>query len=158
MVPVSVVIMTKDESAILGKTLQSVGGLTDDIVIVDNGSTDGTVSIARSFGCRVIETEWLGYGLTKNKGIDTAKYDWILSLDADECPDATLLQAISHINFSETGVAYDLDFKTYFGNKRIKFGEWGVDHHIRLVNRQRIRWTDDKVHEQLRVPDDIQRR
>lgn len=156
MCPVSVVIMAKNEADIIGRTLQSLSGFTDDIVLLDNGSTDKTVEIASQSGCRVIHTDFIGYGPTKNKGIEAAKYDWILSLDADECPDRTLLDAIAGIDFANSEIVYDLDFKTYFGEKRIRFGEWGVDHHIRLVNRQQVRWSEDEVHEKLLVPDTLE--
>ena len=152
MSPVSVVIMAKNEARIIGRTLQCIKGFTDDIVLLDNGSTDDTVKIAETFGCRVIPTVFQGYGPTKNIGIDAAKYDWILSLDADECPDKKLLDEIRRLDLSDAETVYDLDFKTYFGGKRIKFGEWGVDHHIRLVNRRHVRWSDDEVHEKLLVP------
>lgn len=155
MCPVSVVIITRNEAAILGKTLQSLTGFTDDIVIVDSGSADETLSIARSFGCRIIQTEWKGYGPTKNIGIDAAKYDWILSIDADEIPDKLLLNSISKIDFADASKAYDINFKTYFGSKQIRFGEWGIDHHVRLVNRKFVRWSDDEVHEKLLLPGNI---
>jgi glycosyltransferase involved in cell wall biosynthesis len=155
MCPVSVVIITRNEADIIGKTLQTISGFTDDLVIVDSGSTDETLSIAASFNCHIIETNWQGYGPTKNIGIDAAKYDWILSLDADEIPDQKLLTEIRSIDFSAVGKAYDLDFKTYFGEKQIRFGEWGIDHHVRLVNRNRIRWSDDEVHEEWLMPNDV---
>jgi glycosyltransferase involved in cell wall biosynthesis len=147
--------MAKNEAEAIGTTLQSVHGFTDDIVLVNNESTDETVKIATEFGCRVINTAWKGYGPTKNLGIDAAKYDWILSLDADERPDKELLNHIAHIDFNNPSIAYDLRFKTYFGDKQIKFGEWGVDHHVRLVNRKWTRWSDDEVHEKLVIPSNI---
>lgn len=156
MSPVSVVIMSKNEEKVIGRTLQCLKGFTDDIVLLDNGSTDNTVKIAESFGCRIISTVFKGYGPTKNVGIDAAKYDWILSLDSDECPDKKLLDDISTIDFANAEVVYDLDFKTYFGERRIKFGEWGKDHHIRLVNRKFARWSSDEVHEKLLVPDHLE--
>ncbi len=155
MSPVSVVIMAKNEAEIIGRTLRSLEGFTDDIVLLDNGSTDNTVAIAHSYGCRVISTVFQGYGPTKNIGMAAAKYDWILSLDADEVPDKKILDSISRIDFSDTTTVYDLDYKTYFGEKRIRYGEWGVDHHIRLVNRNHVRWSDDEVHEQLVVPSNL---
>jgi len=148
--------MAKNEAAIIGRTLQCLQGFTDDIVLLDNGSTDATTAIAAQYGCRVIPVSWQGYGPTKNIGIDAARYNWILSLDADECADAALLQAIAQIDFAQEKTVYDLDFKTYFGEKQIRFGEWGVDHHIRLVNRKHIRWSDDAVHEYLVIPAEIE--
>jgi glycosyltransferase involved in cell wall biosynthesis len=155
MCPVSVVIMAKNESTVIGMTLRSITGFTDDIILVNNASTDETVTIAEQFGCRVINAIWQGYGPTKNIGIDAAKYDWILSIDADERPDKELLKNISLIDLSDTAKAYDLNFKTYFGEKQIKFGEWGIDHHVRLVNRKFVRWSDDEVHEKLIIPSNV---
>lgn len=152
MCPVSIVIMTKNESEIIGRTLQAVREFTNDIIIVDNGSTDTTIPVAETFNCHIIKTEWHGYGPTKNIGIDEAKYDWIFSIDADEIPDVELLNEISTIDFDDATKAYDINFKTYFGNKQIRFGEWGIDHHIRLVNRRFVRWSDDEVHEKLMIP------
>ena len=80
----SVVITTKNEAHIIGKTLQSVEGISSDIIIVDSGSTDETIAICKKFNANVIQTSWDGYGPNKNKGIVAAKNDWILSLDADE--------------------------------------------------------------------------
>lgn len=150
--PVSIVIMTKNEAKNIGRTLQSVAGRTDDIVIVDNGSTDATLEIARTHGCRIIETEWKGYGATKNIGIQAAKYDWVFSLDADECPDEKLLQEIGNIDFSDLSKVYAINRKAYFGDKLIRFGEWGgKDRHVRLASKE-VRWSHDEVHEKLVVP------
>ena len=81
---ISVVIITKNEGHIIDKTLQSVQGITNDIIIVDSGSTDNTLDICRQFNTTIIETSWNGYGPTKNKGIEAARHEWILNLDADD--------------------------------------------------------------------------
>jgi glycosyltransferase involved in cell wall biosynthesis len=84
----SVVIITVNEEANLSRTLASVKPLVADgkgeIIVVDSGSTDRTVEIAKSFGAKVFVEEWKGYAAQKNSAIDQAKGDWILSLDADE--------------------------------------------------------------------------
>ena len=80
---ISVVIICRDEAHIIGKTIQAVQQITDDVVVVDSGSIDGTQQIVQSTGARLIETEWSGYGANKNKGVSIAKYEWILSIDAD---------------------------------------------------------------------------
>src|ERR1700693_3639224 len=84
----SVVIITVNEEANISRTLASVkplvaGGIGE-IIIVDSGSTDRTVEIAKSFGAKVFIEEWKGYAAQKNSAIDKAEGDWILSLDADE--------------------------------------------------------------------------
>jgi len=87
-VTLSVVIITYNEEANIGRALESVRALVGDgkgeIIVVDSGSTDRTVEIAKSYGARVFIEEWKGYAGQKNSGIDKAEGEWILSLDADE--------------------------------------------------------------------------
>jgi glycosyltransferase involved in cell wall biosynthesis len=94
----SVVIITFNEEANIGRTLESVKPLVADgkgeIIVVDSGSTDRTVEIAKSFGAKVLVEEWKGYASQKNSAIDKAEFDWILSLDADECIDADMAVTI----------------------------------------------------------------
>jgi glycosyltransferase involved in cell wall biosynthesis len=149
---VSVVIIAKNEAHIIGQTLLSLQGLTNDMVVVDNGSTDNTEAICKQMGAVVISTVWQGYGPTKNMGIKAAKYDWILSLDADEAIDETLKAAIKNINTADEQKVYNLNFKNYFCGKWLKYGEWGSDRHIRLFNRRLVQWDAAVVHEQLQLP------
>jgi glycosyltransferase involved in cell wall biosynthesis len=97
-VTLSVVIITHNEEANLGRTLASVKPLVSDgrgeVIVVDSGSTDRTVEIAKSFGAKVFVEEWKGYAAQKNSAIDKATGDWILSLDADEEVDPTLAKLI----------------------------------------------------------------
>src|SRR6266851_2012658 len=94
----SVVIITHNEEANIGRTLTSVQPLIADgkgeIIVVDSGSTDRTVEIAKSFGAKVFLEEWKGYAAQKNFAIDKATGEWILSLDADEEMEPDLQQAL----------------------------------------------------------------
>ncbi len=152
---ISVVIITKNEAHIIANTLESLKAITDDIVIVDSGSTDDTVLICKKYNGRVIETDWQGYGVNKNKGIDAAKYDWILSLDADEAIDAELQQSLLQLVLTNEEEVFDIRFKNFFCNKWIRFGEWGFDWHIRLFNRKKIHWNNVAVHENLVFPEGV---
>ncbi len=149
MAPVSVVLIAKNEAHVIGKTIKVIQRFTDDIIVVDSGSTDGTQAIVQNLNARLIETAWVGFGLTKNIGIAAAKYDWILSIDADEIPDEILLKSIAKLQLKNASVVYKINFKTYFGKKLIRFGEWGKDAHVRLFNRTTVKWNDANVHEQL---------
>src|ERR1700739_974233 len=95
----SVVIITFNEEANLGRTLASVEPLVADgkgeIIVVDSGSTDRTVEIAKSHRAKVFVEEWKGYAAQKNSAIDKATGEWILSLDADEEADAELLRELT---------------------------------------------------------------
>ncbi len=100
-VTLSVVIITYNEEANIGRTLESVMPLVRDgkgeIIIVDSGSTDRTVEIARSFGAKVFVEPWKGYAAQKNSAIEKATGDWVLSLDADEEVDAGLAEEIGFL-------------------------------------------------------------
>ena len=86
----SVVIVCKNGANVVGKTIESFSGLTDDVLVYDNGSTDGTQEIVRRTGAKLVEGTWEGFGRTKNKANALAKYDWIFSLDADDAIDEEL--------------------------------------------------------------------
>ena len=121
----SVVIVCKNEADVIGKTLQSLQGLTDDIVVYDNGSTDDTITIARQFPVSVYQGIWEGFGKTKNKAIALAKHDWILSLDADEAIDEELKNSLLALSLNNEKIMYEIKFKNFFGDKWLKYGEWG---------------------------------
>lgn len=156
MTPVSVVIITKNEAEMISRSITMLKQLTDDIIIIDNDSTDQTLNITTENGCRVYQKSWDGYGANKNKGIALARYNWILSIDADEIPDTALLTSIKELDFNEdVNTVYDISFKAYYGNKPINFGNWGRDHHIRLFNRTRVKWSEPPVHETLLLPKNV---
>lgn len=149
---ISVVIICNNEKEIIGTTLESLAGLSDDIVVYDSGSTDGTLEIVKRFPVRLYEGHWDGFGKTKNKAIALAKYDWILSLDADEAIDGELKRSLAALELPPDQTVFDISFKTFLGDKELKYGEWGGDHHIRLFNRRQVRWDDEPVHERLLLP------
>lgn len=148
----SIVIICKNEAHIIGRTLQSLQGLTDDIVVFDNGSTDGTQELVKKSNARLIEGAWEGYGKTKRKATSLAKYDWILSLDADEAVDEELKNSLLQLDLSDEKVVYDISFKNFLGNKYLRYGEWGGDHHIRMFNRRHVNYNEAEVHEDLEMP------
>jgi glycosyltransferase involved in cell wall biosynthesis len=92
---ISVVIITHNEETNLARTLNSVKAIAGEIIVVDSGSTDRTVEIAKSHGAQVFVEEWKGYAAQKNSAIAKATGDWVLSLDADEEVDSPLAEAIS---------------------------------------------------------------
>jgi glycosyltransferase involved in cell wall biosynthesis len=158
MVPISVVIITKNADDIIKGCLEKARELTDDIIIVYNGSDDDTLNIPVKDGCRVYKKTWDGYGANKNKGVELACYNWILSIDADEIPDDALIAAIHKLNFKDTKAAYDVKFRSYFGKKAIRHGSWGRDHHIRLFNREFVKWSETLIHEKLVLPAFVQKK
>jgi glycosyltransferase involved in cell wall biosynthesis len=151
----SVVIVCHNEADIIGKTLESLKGLTDDIIVYDSGSTDGTKEIVKNSSARLIVGEWMGYGPTKKLATSYAKYDWILSLDADESLSRELLAELLLVELSDPKRVYELRFLNHIGDKPLRFGEWGGDKHLRVFNRGTVLWNEAPVHEELVLPDGI---
>jgi glycosyltransferase involved in cell wall biosynthesis len=152
--PFSVVIITKNEAHIIEQTLQRLQGISDDIILVDSGSTDGTQAIGKKYNTTIIETNWDGYGATKNKGNAAAENAWILSIDADEAVDEELKAALKEADLQNDNVVYQIKRNSFFCGKRIHFGEWAGDTVLRLFNRNRVHWNDAAVHETLVMSDD----
>lgn len=155
MFPLSVVIVCKNEADVIGLTLQSLQGLSDDTVIYDNGSTDGTRDIVKQFNVRLHEGSWEGFGKTKQKAVALALHDWILFLDADEAIDEELKRSVEILQPASEKTVYQAAFKNFFKDKYLRFGEWGTDYHIRLFNRKYVNWDDAPVHETLVLPKDV---
>ena len=151
----SVVIACRNGAHVIGKTIKSFAGLTDDVLIYDNGSTDGTQQLVRDNKARLVEGTWEGFGKTKNKANQLAKHDWILSLDADEAIDEELKQQLLKLDLADESIVYELKFKNFLGDKWLRYGEWGNDKHVRLFNRNKIKWNDAEVHESLLFPDQV---
>ena len=102
----SIVIVVKNGADTIGRLLQSLQGLSDDVIVCDTGSSDNTLDIARNAGAFVHSIPWEGYGKSKNAAIDYAKYDWILSLDADEKIDPELYAQLQHWNAANDQTVY----------------------------------------------------
>jgi glycosyltransferase involved in cell wall biosynthesis len=179
----SVVIITLNEEANLGRTLTSVQPLVADgkgeIIIVDSGSTDRTVEIAKQFGAKVFVEKWKGFAAQKNSAIDKASGNWILSLDADEELDSALQQALRELleslrrlaslgnppadsapatATSEPGEIPHANFaglfiprKNEFLGRWIRHGGFWPDPKLRLFRRGKGRFENRAVHEDVKV-------
>lgn len=148
MVNLSVVILTKNEQANIVDCITSARLLTEDIIIVDSGSNDATVELATQQGATIITSAWEGYGTCKNKGANKAKYDWILSIDADERLSTELVCSIRELHF-ESNCIYECKRENYLNNKKTRFGTSGYDKVARLYNRRNVSWDLSPVHEKL---------
>jgi glycosyltransferase involved in cell wall biosynthesis len=159
-VTLSVVIITHNEEGNIGPTLKSVMPLVcngkGEIIVVDSGSTDRTVEIARSVGAKVFVEEWKGYAMQKNSAIDKASGDWILSLDADEEVGAGAARVIDRVLGADSeeyrevaGVWFSR--KNYFLRRWVKHGGFYPDKKLRLFRKGRGRFEHHLVHETIRV-------
>ena len=146
----SVIIITKNEADNIQACLDSVS-FADQRIIVDSGSTDGTVALARDAGATVIETDWPGFGPQKNRALDEETGDWVLSLDADERIGEGLRDEILAAIARPAHQAYMLPRLSSFCGHFIHHAGWYPDHIVRLFRRGRARFSDDLVHERIVV-------
>lgn len=152
----SVVIITKNEQANLPRALASVMPLVADgageIVVVDCGSTDRTVEIARAHGARVFVEPWKGFSRQKNSALDKASGDWILSLDADEELAPRLVAEIGAVlRDADAADGYWMPRANIFMGRVMRHGVWSGDWQLRLIRRGAGRFSDRVVHEFIQV-------
>jgi glycosyltransferase involved in cell wall biosynthesis len=149
----SVTIIAHNEAHCIERALKSVSW-ADEILVVDSGSTDGTRSLARSLGARVIEHPWMGYGKQKNHAQTMAKHDWILNLDADEwVPDSLALEIQKECEHfgSNSCLGFLMPRKTFYWGKWIRHGGWYPNYVLRLGNRTAGCWTEPELHERWEI-------
>lgn len=151
--PISVVIITKNAERHLSQTLNKLKSF-EEIIVYDNGSQDLTIEIAEEYpNTKIIRGDFIGFGATKNRAIESAEYDWIFALDADEQPDEELLAAIQTIHFSENNILYQVSRCNHYREKAIKHSGWAPDYLIRLFNRQFTKFDNKLVHEAIIIPE-----
>lgn len=145
----SVVIITKNELRHIAACLESVR-FADEIIVLDSGSTDGTVEIARQHGASVHQSEdWPGFGPQKNRVLDLATQPWVLAIDADEQVTAALREEIIQVLKSPEYDAYEISRLSEFCGKTIRHSGWFPDYVLRLFRRGVGRFNDLTVHERF---------
>jgi len=148
----SVVIITKNEAAVISRCLTSVAW-ADEIVVLDSDSTDNTAEIARQHGAKVtILTDWPGFGMQKNRALELATCDWVLSLDADEWVTADLRAEIARVLATpDHYAAFRLPRRSSYCGRFMHHSGWWPDYVTRLFKRGAAQFSEDLVHEKLLV-------
>lgn len=147
----SAILITKNEAADLPDCLASLW-FCDEIVVVDGGSTDATVAIATAAGAVVRATEdWPGFGPQKQRALDLAGGDYVLSIDADERIPEELAREIRAAIAGGAAAGWRIDRLSSFLGKFLHHGGWSPDRILRLARRDAARFTPDLVHERLEV-------
>ncbi len=151
---ISACIITRDEEQNLPRCLASLKNITDEIVIVDSGSTDATESIARNAGARFIPHAWEGYVGQKNFALTQAAHPWVLSIDADEELDETLQDSIRALRRTEASeknppLGYRISRVARYRNQWIWHGDWYPDVLVRLFQKNAAQFVGGRVHERL---------
>lgn len=145
---VSAVMIVKNGARTIHKSLESLSRF-DDVVVYDNGSTDGTQEIARNFvNVNLIEGEFDGFGTTKNRAASYAAHDWVLIIDSDEVVDEELLHALQTQTLDPNAI-YIVNFLAYYKEIPIRHCGWNNQKIRRLYNRSVTRFNDNFVHENI---------
>jgi len=151
MTTLSVTVITKNESKHIRTCLESVKW-ADEIIVLDSGSTDDTVAICREYTDKVFGTDWPGFGMQKNRALQRATCDWILSIDADESVTETLHREIEEaIEQPGISVAYQIPRRSSYCGRFMNHGGWWPDYVVRLFRRGHASFSEDLVHERLIV-------
>ena len=151
MLPISATVITYNESRNVQEAIQSLSW-ADEIVVVDSGSSDGTVEICRRFTDRVVHRDWTGYADQKNYAVAAARNDWIFSLDADERVSPELQAEIRELaGKGFTMRAYKIPRAAFFMGRWLRHGDWYPDYQLRLFDRRCGKWEGGRVHESFKT-------
>jgi glycosyltransferase involved in cell wall biosynthesis len=150
------IVITLNEAANIGACLDSIA-FCDERIVVDCGSTDSTVEIARQKGARVELREWQGYGPQKNYALSLASGTWVLSLDADERVSAELAAAIKTAIADPTADGWEFPRLSSFCGRQMRHSGWYPDYVLRLFRRGTASFSDVIVHERVLCPGTVKR-
>jgi len=144
----SVVIMAKNAQETIALSLDALTSF-DEVILYLNDSTDQTETIAKKYpNVKIIEGAFSGFGETKNKAGESAKHDWILSLDSDEILTPELIEEISAQEYKDITTLFRLKRNNYFLGHKTQ----NSDHIVRIYNKKSTKFNDNKVHESVMVP------
>lgn len=149
MTDLSVIIITFNEENNIVECIRSARQVSNDIVVVDSGSTDATTFLAAQTGARVFEVSWQGYGHSRNFAAGKALNSWILSLDADERISEDLASSIARLDPEDPQARFRFRRRNFLNAKRIRFGNPGLEQVTRIYNREYTAWDESPVHETL---------
>lgn len=151
-VRLSAVLITRNEEANLPDCLASLAGLADEILVLDSNSSDGTVRIAQAAGARVQRHAFEGYGPAKQRALEMATGEWVLSVDADERVTPALASEIRHVLDGEPSAdGFYVRRRVFYIGRRLRRGGTGGDWVLRLFRRERGRFAAVPIHEYVEV-------
>ena len=144
-------VLAKDEAARMPPFFESLRplGLDHEVVLVDTGSRDATVALARKAKARVLKAKWEGFAATRNRAFAACRADWILVLDADENPDGGLCASIEKAVRIEPPALWTVNRLNYFLGEPVRHGGWHPDRQLRLFRRGTAAFNERLVHEGL---------
>jgi len=157
MTPITAIIITHNEEERIAETIASLS-CCDEVLVIDSESTDRTREIASQCGAKVIVHKWEGFARQKNFGAEQARFDWILSIDADERPSIELAKEIMDWKRRpQESSARSMPRRVSYFGAWINHSGWYPDRKIRLFNRRVSKWTGDGVHESMEANGPVER-
>ncbi len=152
-VPVSLAVIALNEEKDLPACLESAKGLVSEMIVVDSGSTDATAETARAHGAKVIKRAFDGFSSQKKFSADSASFDWVLQLDADERVSPELYKEISLLfdGGNPPRAGYEIPYDIIFMGKRLKHSGTGSERHLRLFRKSMSRFPENIVHEGVEI-------
>ncbi|NCS97991.1 MAG: glycosyltransferase family 2 protein [Candidatus Pacebacteria bacterium] len=147
-VPLSVVVIAYNEEAVLEAALKSVAW-ADEIIVVDSGSTDSTLDIAKKFGAKTISHPFENYGSQKQFAVDQASHTWVFVLDADERVSAPLAESMLSTLKNPFKSAYRIQRKNYFLGREVTAQYWDNDTSVRLFDKTKHSFSKQRIHEKV---------
>lgn len=150
----SVIVITKNEASHIERCLESVCW-ADEIIVLDSGSDDSTVELCKHYTDKVFTTDWPGFGIQKQRALDKAQGDWVLSIDADEVVTAELRMEIEKALVQVQFNGYEIPRLSSYCGRQIRHGGWWPDYVLRLFRRNVGYFTDSVVHERIVVPGEM---
>jgi glycosyltransferase involved in cell wall biosynthesis len=153
MYPISVFIITLNEADRVGRAVASVKEWVDEVIVIDSGSTDDTVSIATAAGAKVLTNPWPGYGLQKRFGEDQCKNRWLLNIDADEEITPALALEIKALfrGGDPAMTGYVIQMRDMLPGEKTLSSRAHTNYVLRLYNREKARFSDSPVHDSVLV-------
>ena len=147
----SVIIPCKNERTNIGPCIEAVLAIADEVLVADSGSTDGTLDIAREFGARIVEREYVHSGDFKNWAIPQAAHEWVLIVDADERITAPLADEIRRVLQKPRQDGYWIGRENYFMGHRVRYSGWSTDCCLRLFRRDLGRYVGNTDHAEVQI-------
>lgn len=149
--PLTCTLIAFNEADRIGRAIQSVAGIADEVLVVDSGSTDGTVEICRSLGARVVFNPWQGFGPQKRFAEDHAANDWILNIDADEWLTESLRVELSAILAQplDAGRCFRIRTRIVYPNREAAAPFAHFHNYVRLYNRKTTRFSASLSHDEV---------
>lgn len=146
----SVIIITKNEAQHISRCLKSVSW-ADEIIVLDSGSTDNTVELCKVYTDKVFVTDWPGFGIQKQRALDKATGDWVLSIDADEQVSAELRMEIEQAMLSTEYDGFEIPRLSSYCGREMRHGGWWPDYVLRLFKRELGKFSPELVHERVEI-------